>query len=69
MRTTRPEQTARFRRPPLTRDTVFVLLTLGVLALILATLEGVGDRMRPPTRLEAPAKTVNTAAIRATGLN
>jgi hypothetical protein len=63
MRTTTPEQTAHFRRPRLTRDTAFVLLTLGVLALILATLEWVGDRMRPPASLEAPAKTIKTVAI------
>ena len=62
MRTTTPEQTARFRRPRLTRDTAFVLLTLGVLALLLATLERVGERMLPPTSLEAPAKTIRTVA-------
>jgi hypothetical protein len=54
MRTTTPE-TARFR---LSRDTVGILLVLGVLALILATLEWAGDRMRPPPSLEAPDKTV-----------
>ena len=63
MRTKTPEQTARFRRSQLTRDTVFVLLTMGVLALILATLEWVGERMRPPTSLEAPANTIKTVAI------
>ena len=63
MRTKTLEQTARFRRSQLTRDTVFVLLTMGVLALILATLEWVGERMRPPTSLEAPAKTIKTVAI------
>ena len=63
MRTKTPEQTARFRRSQLTRDTVFVLLTMGVLALIFATLEWVGERMRPPTSLEAPAKTITTVAI------
>ena len=47
----------------LSRDTVGILLMLGVLALILATLEWVGDRMRPPTSLEAPAKTIKTVAI------
>ena len=36
---------------------------LGVLALILATLEWAGDRMRPPPSLEAPAKTSKTVAI------
>jgi hypothetical protein len=36
---------------------------MGVLALILATLEWVGERMRPPTSLEAPAKTIKTVAI------
>ena len=46
----------------LSRDTVGILLMLGVLALILATLEWVGDRMRPPTSLEAPAKTIRTVA-------
>jgi hypothetical protein len=63
MRTKAPEQTARFQRPLLTRDTAFVLLALGVLALILATLEWVGERMRPPTSLEAPANTIKTVAI------
>ena len=63
MRTTTPEQTARFRRPRLTRDTVFVLLTLVILALLLATLEWIGDRMRPTTSLDAPAKTIKTVAI------
>ena len=63
MRTKTLEQTARFRRSQLTRDTVFVLLTMGVLALILATLEWVGERMRPPTSLEAHAKTIKTVAI------
>ena len=63
MRTKTPEQTARFRRSQLTRDAVFVLLTMGVLALILATLEWVGERMRPPMSLEAPAKTIKTVAI------
>ena len=63
MRTKAPEQTARFQRPLLTRDTAFVLLTLGVLALLLATLEWVGERMRPPTSFEAPAKTIKTVAI------
>jgi hypothetical protein len=62
MRTTTPEQTGRFRRPRLTRDTTGVLVALGVLALILAALEWVGDRVRPPTSLEAPAKTINTVA-------
>ena len=62
MRTTL-EQTARFRRPRLTRDTVGILLMLGVLALILATLEWAGDRMRPPPSLDAPAKTSKTVAI------
>jgi hypothetical protein len=68
MRITTPEQIARlqqlpdapkrrrFRRPRLTRDPVFVLLTLGVLALILAVLGSVGDR-RPSIGPEAPAKT------------
>jgi len=63
MRKKTPEHAARFRRPRLSRDTVFVLLTLGVLALILATLEWVGERMRPPTSFEAPAKTIKTVAI------
>jgi hypothetical protein len=63
MRTKTPEQTARFRRAQLTRDTVFVLLTMGVLALILATLEWVGERMRPPTSLEVPAETIRAVAI------
>ena len=63
MRTTTPEQTVRFRQPLLTRDTVGILLMLGVLALILATLEWAGDRMRPPPSLEAPAKTSKTVAI------
>jgi hypothetical protein len=36
---------------------------MGVLALIFATLEWVGERMRPPTSLEAPAKTIKTVAI------
>jgi hypothetical protein len=63
MRTKTPEQTARFRRSQLTRDAVFVLLTMGVLALILATLEWVGERMRPPMSLEAPAKTIKTVAM------
>jgi len=62
MRTTTPE-TARFRRLGLSRDTVGILLMLGVLALILATLEWAGDRMRPPPSLEAPAKTSKTVAI------
>jgi len=62
MRTTTPEQTVRFRRPRLTRDTAGVLLSLVVLALILAALEWVGDRVRPPTSLEAPAKTIKTVA-------
>jgi hypothetical protein len=61
MRTT--TQIARFRPPRLTRDTAFVLLTLGVLALLLATLEWAGDRMRPPASLEAPTKTIKTVAI------
>jgi hypothetical protein len=47
----------------LSRDTVGILLMLGVLALILATLTWVGDRMRPPPSLEAPAKTSNTVAM------
>ena len=63
MRTTTPEQTAHSRRPRLTRDTALILLTMGVLALILATLEWVGERMRPPMSLEAPAKTIKTVAI------
>jgi len=62
MRTTTPE-TARFGRLRLSRDTVGILLMLGVLALILATLEWAGDRMRPPPSLEAPAKTSKTVAI------
>jgi hypothetical protein len=33
---------------------------MGVLALIFATLEWVGERMRPPTNLEAPAKIIKT---------
>ena len=59
MRTTTPE-TGRFR---LSSDTIGILLMLGVLALILATLEWVGDRMRPPPSLEAPAKTSKTVAM------
>lgn len=67
MRITTPEQIARlqqlpdapkrqrFRRPRLTRDPVFVLLTLGVLVLILAVLGSVGDRR--PSGPEVPAKT------------
>ena len=62
MRTTTPE-TARFGRLRLSRDTVGILLMLGVLALILATLEWAGDRMRPPPSLETPAKTSKTVAI------
>ena len=63
MRTTTPEQTARFRRPRLTRDTIFVLLTMGVLSLILVTLLWAGDRMRPTTTIEAPAKTTKSVEI------
>ena len=63
MRTTTPEQSVRFRRPRLSPDTAGILLMLGVLALILATLEWAGDRMRPPPSLEAPAKTSKTVAI------
>ena len=63
MRTTTPEQTAHSRRPRLTRDTALILLTLGVLALILGTLEWIGERMRSPTSFEAPAKTVKTVVI------
>lgn len=37
-------------------DKLFILLILDVLALILVTLGWVGDRMRLPTSLEAPAK-------------
>ena len=51
------------RMRTLSRDTVGILLMLGVLALILATLAWVGDRIRPPPSLEAPAKTSNTIAI------
>jgi len=36
---------------------------MGVPALILATLEWVGERMRPPMSLEAPAKTIKTVAM------
>jgi hypothetical protein len=63
MRTRTPEQTVRFRRPRFSRETVGILLMLGVLALILATLEWAGDRMRPPPSLEPPAKTSKTVAI------
>ena len=76
MRITTPEQIARLRQPAfapkqrrfrprrLTRYPAFVLLTLGVLALILAVLGSVGDWMQPPaTRLEAPAETIKTVAI------
>ena len=63
MRTTTPEQTGPFRRPRLPPDTIGILIMLGVLALILATLEWAGDRMRPPPSLEAPAKTSKTVAI------
>ena len=63
MRTTTPEQTDPFRRPRLSPDTIGILITLGVLALILATLEWAGDRMRPAPSLEAPAKTSKTVAI------
>jgi len=74
MRITTPEQIARLqrsqdapkrrrsRRPRLIRDPVLVLLTLGVLALILAILGSVGDR-RTPISPEAPAKTIRTVAI------
>ena len=56
----------RFRRPRLTRDPVFVLLTLGVLALILAMLGSGGDR-KPPVGPGTPAKAIRTvAASRAT---
>jgi hypothetical protein len=63
MRTTTPEQTVRLRRPRLSHDTVGILLMLGVLALIFATLEWAGDRMRSPPSLEAPAKTSKTVAM------
>ena len=63
MRTKTPGQTVRFRRPRLSRDTVGILLMLGVLALILATLEWAGDRIRPPPSLEASAKTSKTVIL------
>jgi hypothetical protein len=74
MRITTPEQIARLqqspdapkrrrsRRPRLTRDPVLVLLTLGVLALILAMLGAVDDR-RAPISPQAPAKTIRNAVL------
>jgi hypothetical protein len=66
MRTTTPEQTVRFRRLRLSPDTVGIILMLGVLALILATLEWAGDRMRPPPSLEAPATSKTVAILHST---
>jgi hypothetical protein len=54
----------RFRRPRLTRDPVYILLTLGVLALIFAMLGSGSNWMPPPINPEAtPAKTIKTEAI------
>jgi len=79
MRITTPEQIAqiaRLRQPPfapkqrrfwprrLTRDPVFILLALGVLALILAMLGSGANWMPPPINPEAtPAKTIMTEVI------
>ena len=53
-----------FRRPRPTRDPVYILLTLGILALILAMLDSGGNWMPPPINPEAtPAKTIKTEAI------
>ena len=54
----------RFWRPRLTRDPVYILLTLGILALILAMLDSGGNWMPLPINPEAtPAKTIKTEAI------